>query len=122
VRSQSLPDGSIADMGKEAPPGFEPGNNGFADRRLTTWLRSQQVKSYQPNRERRNPGRNRSACYPGDLGNAPIRFNSSGDNACNIVLRRAIWAELRMLFRLEECQEFPFQVLGKSDPNDLPGP
>jgi integrase len=29
----------------EAPPGFEPGNNGFADRRLTTWLRSQQPKS-----------------------------------------------------------------------------
>ncbi len=57
-----------------------------------------------------------------DLGNTPIRFNSSGDNACNIVLRRAIWAELRMLFRLEECQEFPFQVLGKSDPNDLLGP
>src|SRR5262245_51385775 len=22
----------------EAAPGFEPGNNGFADRRLTTWL------------------------------------------------------------------------------------
>ena len=32
MRSHSLPDGSIADMGEEAPPGFEPGNNGFADR------------------------------------------------------------------------------------------
>ncbi len=54
--------GVDADMGEEAPPGFEPGNNGFADRRLTTWLRSQHVESYQPNRKRRNPGRNRSAC------------------------------------------------------------
>ncbi len=30
--------GGLAGHEKKAPPGFEPGNKGFADLRLTTWL------------------------------------------------------------------------------------
>ena len=35
-RTQVVQIGGLIHM--EVPPGFEPGNNGFADRGLTTWL------------------------------------------------------------------------------------
>jgi integrase len=73
------------DLSQEAPVGVEPTYNGFADRRLTTWLRSHRTKILTGLRHSLQ-ARLRTLVLAIRIGYPPARPNLSRDKACDVVL------------------------------------
>ena len=109
-------------VGEEAPPGFEPGNNGFC-RPSPYHLATEPARKILPAQSQ--------AAIPVGIARRVIRATwvtrrfalpQAATTLATLCYAGLFGLSCECSSSWRNAQEFPFQVLGKSDPNDLPGP